>query len=445
VLKSKGGISDQMPSKIFDGINHPVSGTRRTILIPDSVFASLIRRFLLAITFCVIGFSVLAADVDLKSIYARARPGVVLITTSNPSGVSIALGTGFAVADGKKIVTNLHVIQGATTVNIKTGDNRQYETTHVFGYDVVHDLAVLDCPVPLPQLRLSEEQPSVGDVILTIGNPQGLEGSLSEGLVSGLRQLQGSTVYQISAAISPGSSGGPLLNQRGEVIAVTSFAVRGGENLNFAIPIRYVSPLLGETSKTSISALAPENSSQRPFKDEVKRLWNQGLKTLARKKAAEFVEQHPNDRAATRYVADLMFFSADWDAAIRLYETTIDLNPESSLDRNYCWLAIALAHRCMNRYDESLSAFQHLGPKSDFGPELLWEIYVTELAAERFESARATAKILMTERNDDKVKGFLRLFANYSQDQLAALGRDVSRGKSKRLAGAFKDIKLTRD
>jgi serine protease Do len=374
------------------------------------------KRTFFALGFLVIAYVGLAAEVDPKSLYVRSRPAVVLITTSNPSGLSIALGTGFAVSDGTRLVTNLHVIQGATTVKIKTADNREYDIKYVSGHDVAHDLAVLECPVQLPQLSLTDEEPSVGDVIFTIGNPQGLEGSFSEGLVSGLRKLEGSSVYQISAAVSPGSSGGPVLNQSGAVIAVTTFGMRAGQNLNFAIPIRYIKPLLGKPSKTLISALRVQKSSDISAKNEIRRLWNQGTKMLARKKAAEFVEENPQDPAVAAFVGDVMYFSGEWDAAISLYEKVIDLAPTSNY--RYLWLWIALSHTYMSRYDEALTAFEHLGPKSDFSANLLWQIYMTELAAGRVQSARATAKILTTARDDEEIKSLIQHFARDPDDKL---------------------------
>jgi hypothetical protein len=361
-----------------------------------------------------------AAQGDPKSLYARCRPAVVLITTSNASGFSTALGTGFGVSDGTTVITNLHVIQGAMGAKIKTADNREYDIKYVLGYDQAHDLAVLESPVHLPQLALSDHEPSVGDVIFTIGNPHGLEGSFSEGLVSGLRELEGSSVYQISAAVSPGNSGGPVLNQSGAVIGVTTFGMRSGQNLNFAIPIRYIKPLLNNHSRTPISALSSQKSGDISAKKEIRRLWNQGTKTLARKNAVAFFEENPNDPAAAAFVGDVMYFSGEWDRAIGLYEKAIDLSRRSYRQR---WLWIALAHTYMKRYDEALSAFEQLGPKSDFSATLLWQIYMTELAAGRFESARSTAQILMTTRYDDEIKDLIRQAASYSNDESIAFGR----------------------
>jgi hypothetical protein len=381
------------------------------------------KRTLFALGFLIIVYRGSAADADPKLLYARGRPAVVLITTSDASGFSIALGTGFAVSDGTKLVTNLHVIQGAAIVKIKTADNREYEIKYVSGHDAVHDLAILECPVRLPQFSVREEEPSVGDLVFTIGNPQGLEGSFSEGLISGLRELEGSTVYQISAAVSPGSSGGPVLNQSGAVIAVTTFGMRSGQNLNFAIPIRYIKPLLDKPSKTLISALSVQKSGDISAKNEIRRLWNQGTKMLARKKAAEFVEENPRDPAVAAFVGDVMYFSGEWDIAIGLYEKAINLAHTSNYRGRWLW--IALAHTHMTRYDEALSAFERLGPKSDFSANLLWQIHMTELAAGRVESARATAKILMTARDDEEIKGLIRHYASYSDDKLRAAMRSV--------------------
>jgi serine protease Do len=379
------------------------------------------NKLVLAFAFLVATQLEVASEANPKSLYARCRPGVVVITTANALGFNLALGTAFAVSDGTKLVTNFHVIRGAAVVRIKTADDHEYDVKYLFGEDEAHDLAILECPVQLPQLPLSEETPSVGDVIFTIGNPRGFEGSFSEGLVSGLRELQGLSVYQISAAVSPGSSGGPVLNNKGAVIAVTTFGVSGGQNLNFAIPIQYAKRLLNSNSKRPIASLPGATSTDKTGRAEVRRLWNQGTKMLARKRVLEFVQENPNDPAALDFAGDVMFFSGEWDEAITLYERAIDLAPMSSYRQRWLW--VALAHTHMKRYDEALNAFERLGPKSDHPANLLWQIYMTEAAAGRFESARSTARALMTARHDDEIKNLLRQTSNYSEQELVAFGR----------------------
>ena len=107
------------------------------------------------------------------------------------------------------------------------------------------------------------------------------------------------------------------------------------------------------------------------------------------------------------------------------YEKAIDLAPTSSY--RYRWLWIALSHTYKKRYDEALSAFEHLGPKSDFSANLLWQIYMTELAAGRMESARATAEILTTARDDEEIKSLIQHFAPNPDDKLTARMQGVLR------------------
>lgn len=102
----------------------------------------------------------------------------------------------------------------------------------------------------------------VGEDVATIGSPGGLENTISTGIVSGLRSLSGEHDYiQMTAPISPGSSGGPLLNTNGEVIGITTFLVRGGQNLNFCIPINYAKRMLSRPKPVTLAALSSRQSN----------------------------------------------------------------------------------------------------------------------------------------------------------------------------------------
>jgi tetratricopeptide (TPR) repeat protein len=112
--------------------------------------------------------------------------------------------------------------------------------------DLVNDLAILsaDVAIDAPELPIQPGRPVVGARIWAIGNPRGLENSMSEGLISGIRTLEGRTLLQISAAISHGSSGGPIVNAAGQVVGVTVATLETGQNLNFAVPADILSELL---------------------------------------------------------------------------------------------------------------------------------------------------------------------------------------------------------
>jgi hypothetical protein len=179
-------------------------------------------------------------------------PAVVFIGNADGSGQVTTIGSGFVVNADGLIVTNYHVIAGAQGLQIKMKDGEIYDRVDVQDYDTRRDIAVLKIRPfkKLPTLALSDSAPEPGEDAVAIGNPQGLEHTVSVGVVSAYRQAEGYRLIQISVPISPGSSGGPLFNLKGEVVGITSSGVvaEGAQNLNFAVPIDYARPLIQSTS-----------------------------------------------------------------------------------------------------------------------------------------------------------------------------------------------------
>jgi S1-C subfamily serine protease len=175
---------------------------------------------------------------DIPKIVASAHGAVVLLKTFDRQGQVLAFGSGFRVSDGR-FVTNAHVIAGATRVEIYN------DTGALLGVarsaDMVStsvDLAILPSLGPRsPYLTLAGGMPSVGEQVIVIGAPEGLTNTVSDGIVSAVRKIETRQLLQITAPISPGSSGGPVLNQRGEVVGVSVSVFREGQNLNFAVPV----------------------------------------------------------------------------------------------------------------------------------------------------------------------------------------------------------------
>ena len=126
------------------------------------------------------------------------------------------------------------------------GKNEKYKIAGSVGIDTKRDLVLLSVPeATAPKLSASDsKQVAIGDEIYAIGNPQGLEGTFSQGIISSIRKIGTDTLLQITAPISPGSSGGPVINVQGQVIGVAAATFLDGQNLNFAIPISYVTSLL---------------------------------------------------------------------------------------------------------------------------------------------------------------------------------------------------------
>lgn len=202
-------------------------------------------HLIVAIASAPLWLQVAPAQLSTSEIAKRALPSVVLIKTATPAGETS--GAGFVVDASGTVVTNLHVIQDATAVAVKLANGDVYDQVRVKAFDQRKDIAVIQVPAyGLPVTPLGDsDSVEVGDQVVLIGNPLGLEGSVSAGVVSGNRALEaGFQVIQTDAAANPGNSGGPLLDAAGRAVGVLSFKLRGAENLNFVIPINYVRGLL---------------------------------------------------------------------------------------------------------------------------------------------------------------------------------------------------------
>lgn len=199
-----------------------------------------------------------------REIAQTSFPSVVLIVTADPGGKPLTQGSGFFVRPDI-VATNFHVIKGAAQVYVKiVGQAKEYGATTVIGVDRETDLALVRVggvrarPLPLGAGR----RIVAGDAAYALGNPKGFEGTISSGLVSGVRRDGDLRLLQFDAAISPGSSGGPVLDERGEVIGVASLFFREGQNLNFAVHVSHLTDLLNR-EKNSLSAVAGNTGRTR--------------------------------------------------------------------------------------------------------------------------------------------------------------------------------------
>ena len=183
-----------------------------------------------------------------QEIAKKTFASTVLLVMEDASGRPLSLGSGFFVRDGE-IASNLHVVEGGTRGYAKlVGQKTKYDIEGITAVDPKWDLVVLKISAAgSPMLPLgNSDAVQVGESVYAVGNPQGLEGTFSQGIVSSIREVGTDRLLQITAPISPGSSGGPVLNTKGEVIGVSVATFRGGQNLNFAIPSSYLKALLGK-------------------------------------------------------------------------------------------------------------------------------------------------------------------------------------------------------
>jgi serine protease Do len=199
-----------------------------------------------------------------NGLYAIGRPqvhstvegvqafGPAVVVVKSPAG----LGSGFIVHEDGYLITNFHVIEGqkhfTVTQFVQTGAELKrvvHKSIRIVALDAFHDLAVLqiedDHEAPFPKVVLGVEEPVYGERVFVIGNPAGLERTVTEGILSHAGRLfEGSLYLQIDASVNPGNSGGPLFNGHGQVIGVVNMGSRIMQGLNFAIPVRHVTFLL---------------------------------------------------------------------------------------------------------------------------------------------------------------------------------------------------------
>lgn len=180
---------------------------------------------------------------DSASITKKVSPAVVLIKGTTDKGD--VLGTGFIISSDGKIATNLHVIRNLRNGGVQLGSGDKFDSFSVLAFDERKDIAIIKIPgFDLPTVALGNSNDiQIGEPVLIAGNPLGLQGSVTTGVVSSVRDEPsggGYRVIQTDASANPGNSGGPLVNRQSEVVGIVTFKIVGGENLNFAIPINYL-------------------------------------------------------------------------------------------------------------------------------------------------------------------------------------------------------------
>lgn len=200
-----------------------------------------------------------------QAIAKKAFGSTVLLVMEDANGQPLSLGSGFFVGAGE-IASNLHVVEGAMRGYAKlVGQKTKHDLEGITAVDPERDLVVLKIAAAgSPVLPLgNSDAVQVGEPVYAVGNPQGLEGTFSQGVVSSIREVGTDKLLQITAPISPGSSGGPVLNGEGEVVGVSVATFRGGQNLNFAIPVNYLKMLLGKAGPAKPLAQAKPNKAKQ--------------------------------------------------------------------------------------------------------------------------------------------------------------------------------------
>jgi tetratricopeptide (TPR) repeat protein len=339
--------------------------------------------------------------IDLPALAKKSSPSVLLLSVLDADGKEIAEGTGFIISSDGRVVTNHHVIEGASAMVAKGIHGAFYNVAGVLAQNADNDIAILKLDATdLPSLPLGDStKAEVGQPIAVIGSPLGLEGTLSEGIISAIREEDDKRTLQISAPISPGSSGSPVLNASGEVIGVATAFLTNGQALNLAVPIEVAKSLLlrlsakpvafsaqstKQTTQDDPNAAIIDDPDYGAFYDAV------GADNLpkALKLANALVDRYPASDyaldlqvemlhelgfysdAITSYQAEIKLkpddedlwsglagefsMNGQWTDAVNAAKTAIKLNPEDAV----AWLWLGDAQRELLDYTDAITALE---------------------------------------------------------------------------------------
>ena len=266
------------------------------------------------------------AQENLPALVKRVKPAVVAIATYDANGDALMTGSGFFLRPGQ-VVTNLHVIRGAAKAEIKTldGKGKVFPVNGTIAIDEEGDLALLSVETPTERPRsteLASELPDEGEPIFVIGNPLKLEGSVSDGIVSAVREVPNSyRIIQITAPISHGNSGSPVFNLKGQVLGVVTIKVTNGQNINLAIAAARVAQLTaGKLQPLSELALKGKG-------DVAESLYKSGLDSL---------------------------WLGNYDNALGYFENAANKNPK----RAEAWVQVGFCRVKQGKAQEAIRAYQ---------------------------------------------------------------------------------------
>jgi S1-C subfamily serine protease len=208
-----------------------------------------------------------AEKLTTAEIAAHCSASVAIIESSDESGRPVAQGSGYIYSPEGVVITNYHVIRGAGAVRVKVPAHGWLDATSLLGYDTGSDIAALQLPASgLAALETENTDfGNVGDHVVAIGAPLGLEDTVSEGIISAVRRNGDVGLLQITASISHGSSGGPVLNEFGRVVGIATSTIAAGESLNFAVPATAIQSLLAGRSEISFALMRASTRMEVPL------------------------------------------------------------------------------------------------------------------------------------------------------------------------------------
>jgi tetratricopeptide (TPR) repeat protein len=317
--------------------------------------------FSIAVTlFLIGGFSPATGQESLPLLIKKTEPSIVVIVTYGREGNILGQGTGFFINPEGDVVTNSHVLEGAARAVAQTSDGKEHAVRRILAEDKEGDLVRLSVEIsketvsPLP---VRAGFPEVGERIFIIGTPLGLDKTVSDGIISAVRDVPAfGKIIQVTAPISPGSSGSPVIDMHGEVIGVATFFVGAGQNLNFAIPGERIARLAGGREETL------SERDERRIKDwfaSAEGLYSAGLHLLWTEEYAralpyfvETVKKNPGHGPGYFQIGYCLAKLGQYLEAIESYKRALRIIPEEAgVYSNLC-----TAYGRAGRFDEAIES-----------------------------------------------------------------------------------------
>ena len=277
---------------------------------------------------------------NLSKLVTKIQPAVVTVANFDINKNIAGIGSGFFIDDRGYLITNFHVLKGAYSAEVKMRNGDKYPVVSVVAEDESSDLIKVFVDTGtrvISSVKISDHSPDIAERVVVVGSPLGLDQTVSEGIVSAIREMPGiGTFFQISAPISPGSSGSPVINMNGDVVGVATFQSVIGQNLNFAVSSEAILNLVDDREKRTVLEWTYSRSEDKPgVAAELCRIGFQFSIQGEDKKALQYykeaTEKDPSD-PTTWYGLGYCYAGLDnTDEAIRAYKKAIQRTPGNAL------------------------------------------------------------------------------------------------------------------
>ncbi len=338
---------------------------------------------------------------NLPAIIKKIQPSIVSILISNREGNVSGQGSGFFINQEGDLITSRHVLEGASRANVITSDGKEYPIKKVVAEDPDGDLILVSIDLEnskVKPLNVRSTSPETGEHVIVIGTPLGLEKTVSDGIVSAVREVPGfGKIIQVTAPISPGSSGSPVVDMKGEVIGIATFFIVAGQNLNFAIPGERISRLVRGEGQT-----LREREDQRieVLRASEEYLYATGLRYLwvedyekALPHFMEAVKRNPSHAEAYFQIGYCLGKLGKYKEALEPYRQALRIKPnDGDAHNNLC-----VAYGMVGRYSDAIgSCRQALQIKPDFAEpynNLAWSLHQLGRYQEAVEACKEAIRL----------------------------------------------------